>query len=305
MEKILKDIGEFGLIDEIKRWARPNTPRVRLGIGDDAAVLSAARGKDILFTTDMLIEDRHFRRSEATAYEIGRKALAVNLSDIAAMGGVPTSAVIAAGLPADLPVDFAREMYRGLKDLARVFKVDIAGGDTNLSEKIILSVALLGEVPRGKALKRSGAKNGDVVFVTGSLGGSYASKKHLHFIPRIKEAGFLAGNFNIHSMMDISDGLAMDIHKIAKASRVGILLSERAIPSSGDIQRALTDGEDFELLFTLPPAEAAKLTLTPPKKGLAAFHPVGKVVEKKYGVRLVKNGGTVVKLAEKGFDHFR
>ena len=146
-------MNEFGLISNIKQWIK-NDARVLVGIGDDTTVLRPGKNKDILFTTDMLIEDRHFRRKDATPYEIGRKALAVNLSDIAAMGGVPTHAVVAIGLPKKCTGAFAKELYRGLQDLARRFRVNIVGGDTNRSEKLILSVALLGEVEKSKAVDR-------------------------------------------------------------------------------------------------------------------------------------------------------
>ncbi|MBI4432835.1 MAG: thiamine-phosphate kinase [Candidatus Omnitrophica bacterium] len=304
--KTLNAIGEFGLIEQIRGWVKKADKSVVMGIGDDAAVLRLGGAKDLLFTTDMLIEDRHFRRGEATAYEIGRKALAVNVSDIAAMGGAPQCAVVALGVPSDLRVDFVKDLYKGMNDLARAFGVKLVGGDTNHSDKIIISVALLGEVGRGKAALRSGAKAGDVVFVTGELGGSYSSKKHLNFTPRIKEARYLTEHFKIHAMMDLSDGLASDLTRMSQASRVGFILSEDAIPVSKyeNLQKALTDGEDFELLFTLAPRDAAKLTLTYDRKKMAPIHPIGKVVEKKYGLRILKKDGTYSLLEGKGFEHF-
>ena len=218
-------VGEFGLIEMILRSVG-KTRSVRVGIGNDAAVLFFNRHKDLLFTTDMLIEGRHFLRPAATAFEIGWKAMAVNISDIAAMGGRPTAAVVSAGLPKDLTVGAVRGIYRGLEAISENFKVNVVGGDTNRSEKIVLSVALLGEVARGRAICRSGAKVGDVIFVSGSLGGSYASKKHLRFMPRVAEAAYLTRRFKVHAMMDLSDGLASDIHSLADASRVGALLFE-------------------------------------------------------------------------------
>src|SRR3989344_95186 len=170
----LKDLGEFGFIRKIRKRVRRDKA-VETGIGDDAAVLKVDAKKRLLFTTDMLIEGRHFKLSDATAFEIGWKAMAVNLSDIAAMGGRPTHAVVALGLPGDLDWVFLKELYRGMEAVARRFHVTLVGGDTNRSDKIIISVALLGAVSPRCAVKRNGARIGEVIFVTGFLGGSYAS----------------------------------------------------------------------------------------------------------------------------------
>lgn len=291
-------LSEFELIARIRK-KNSTSSRAILGIGDDTAVLRGAGAKDLLFTTDMLIENRHFRLKEATAYEIGRKALAVNLSDIAAMGGVPTVAVVALGLPKRLPGSFVGRLYDGMRKLAKAFRVDIVGGDTNASDRLVISVAMLGEVEKGKALRRSGARAGDCVVVSGSLGGSYASGKHLNFIPRIREARYLAKHFNVHAMMDISDGLASDARRMAEESRLGIVVEESLIPVSRaakNTTQALTEGEDFELLFALSQKEAHRV----PKK----FSIVGRVVSKPKGAWLQKKGGSIVPLLG-GFDHFR
>lgn len=304
--KKLSELGEFGLIEVLRKKIKTGAS-VRLGIGDDTAVVRPGAGRELLFTTDMLIEDRHFKLSDATAFEIGWKALAVNVSDIAAMGGVPTHAVAAVGLPKNLTLDFVSELYQGLRSLAKCFKVNIVGGDTNQSDKLIIAVSLLGEVKRGAFVSRGGAKPGDVIFVTGSLGGSYASQKHLNFTPRLDEARFLVSHFKINSMIDISDGLASDIRRIAEESGVGAVLSKEAIPVSrfaGDFNAALTDGEDFELLFTLSPKEAARLTRHSTQKGLAPFHPIGKIVEKRRGIKLVRDDRKTEPLPPKGFDHY-
>ncbi len=303
----LSQIGEFGLIDILRKKIKKGSG-VRIGIGDDAAVLRVDAGKDILFTTDMIIEGRHFRLREAKPYEIGWKAMAVNISDIAAMGGLPIFAVVSVGLPASLKLHFVNELNRGLRAVAGRFGAQIVGGDTNRSDKLVLSVALLGEVKRGQAVTRSGAKPGDVVFVTGSLGGSFASKKHLRFVPRIKESQFLVKNFKINSMMDISDGLVSDLRRIAEESSVGFAISQKAIPvsrSAKNLRQALTEGEDFELLFTLSPKEAARLTSMAIPKGLAPFHPIGRVVAKRLGIRWTRRDGKAAPILEKGFDHFK
>ncbi len=303
--KTLADVGEFGWIERLRRRTAPGKG-VRVGIGDDTAVL-AGGAKDILFTTDMLIEGRHFRLSEATPAEIGRKALAVNLSDIAAMGGTPTHAVVSVGLPPRAPLSLAEGISKGMRALARRYGVNIVGGDTNGSDRVVISVALLGEAPKGGSVLRSGARPGDVVFVTGSLGGSYASGRHLTFEPRLAEAHFLMKYFRPTAMMDVSDGLASDAHRLAKASGVDILLVEACIPMASSVKnvsRALSDGEDFELLFTLSPQASARLMLRC-SKGLAPFTPVGKVLRGRGGVRLLRSHGRAVSIRETGFDHFR
>ncbi len=306
VSKNLRSFGEFGLIDKIAKMTRTDRS-VLLGIGDDTAVLKIG-GANILFTTDMLIEDKHFRLSEATGFEIGWKALAVNISDIAAMGGLPLHAVVAVGLPQSLNVQFVMKIYEGLRAAARQFHVNIVGGDTNASEKLVISVALIGSCGKRRPVMRSGARSGDVVFVSGALGGSYGSGKHLNFMPRIAESQYLIKNFKINSMIDISDGLSSDIHRLANASRVGAALTQRVIPvarSTGKIEEAFTDGEDFELLFTMSSKEAARLMLAKKPKTLADFHAIGKIVPRKFGIKLLKNNGKEEPLLEKGFDHFR
>jgi thiamine-monophosphate kinase len=300
-------MNEISFIDYLKKKV-PTAKHVLAGIGDDAAVLQTRHGDKLLLTTDMLIEDQHFKCSKATGFEIGWKAMAVNISDIAAMGGLPTHAVVSVGLPKTLSVDFVKEIYKGLQAVSKRFHVSLVGGDTNASKKIVISVALLGRVGKKQLVKRAGARIGDVIFVTGFLGGSYNSKKHLNFTPRIAESQYLVNHFKIHAMMDISDGLASDIFRLAQASGVGAILSKEAIPvseSARDADQALTEGEDFELLFTLSPKEAARLTLSEPSKKMAPFHPIGKIISRKQGVRLARANQESCILQEKGYDHFR
>ncbi|HXV19227.1 MAG TPA: thiamine-phosphate kinase [Candidatus Omnitrophota bacterium] len=302
----LGDLGEFGFISELKKKL-PAGKGVLRGIGDDTAVVRTPKGKDTLFTTDMLVEDHHFRLGEASGFEVGWKALAVNISDIAAMGGVPTFAVVAVGFPQALSAQFARDVYEGLSRCAKAFGVSIVGGDTNASEKIVVSASLLGEVEKGKAVLRSGAKMGDVIFVSGFLGGSYASRRHLSFTPRLREARFLCKKFKINAMMDLSDGLSSDIRRLTEESGVGAVLSKENIPISRDangLKAALCEGEDFELLFTVSPREAARLTLAAKDSKLAPFHPVGRIVDKKEGVCLIRDDRAREPLSAEGFDHY-
>lgn len=299
-------ISEFGLIQQISKSIHDG-PSVILGIGDDTAVVKVDSKKDILFATDMLIEDRHFRLADATPYEIGWKALAVNLSDIAAMGGTPTHAVVALGLPKNFTVGFVKGIYRGMTALAKRFNVAVVGGDTNRSDKLVVSVALLGEVSEGRAVRRSGAKAGDIICVSGPLGGSYRSKKHLRFVPRVDEARFLAEHFQINAMMDISDGLSSDLHRLTEAGGVGAVVEEKCIPltkHAKSVREALSDGEDFELLYTLQLKEAERLLKSGFNRKHRIFCPIGWVVQKSRGVRIVKNGVSKP-LVEMGYDHFK
>jgi len=212
------------------------------------------------------------------------------------------------GLPKDLNVKYVKRLYAGIQDVARRFRVNIVGGDTNASDKLVIAIALLGTCGKHPPVTRSGAQAGDVIFVSGDLGGSYASKKHLNFTPRIAEAQYLVKNYKINSMMDLSDGLSSDIYRLTKASHVGAAILQEAIPVSAKakhLDAALSEGEDFELLFTLSSKEAARLTLADKPKILATFCPIGKVMPQKYGVQLIKSDGQRKVLFEKGHDHFR
>lgn len=251
--------GEFALIDQLKKFQTRGSSVV-MGIGDDAAVLKLDQRRYQLLTTDMLIEEVHFTRLMSPK-SVGHKAMACSISDIASMGGVPTAAVISIGIPAKLPFEYIEQVYAGMRVCARLFGVSIVGGDTIRSDKFIVNVALLGEVEKKYLITRAGARPGDSILVTGCLGGSLASGRHLTFTPRVKEARFLVQHFKPTSMMDISDGIAGDLRHILKASRVGAIIEEKKVPCHKKVtfNEALTDGEDFELLFTLPFTRARKL----------------------------------------------
>jgi thiamine-monophosphate kinase len=226
----------------------------------------------ILFKTDAVVEGIHFTKA-TPAEKIGRKALARCLSDIAAMAGTPKAALVTIALPHTFDGEFIQAVYRGINTLAAEHDTAIVGGETTTNpERMLISVALLGTVAKDKCLLRSGAKAGDAVFVTGTLGGSGAGK-HLDFEPRLTEARWLAQHFSIHSMIDLSDGLAGDLPHILKASGVGAEIFSDAIPidrtarmqakaetsAKSPLLAALTDGEDFELLFTLASKYAVPL----------------------------------------------
>jgi thiamine-monophosphate kinase len=265
-------VKEFELIEKLAR-SLPTNKSVVTGCGDDCAVIDLGLpDKLLLFKTDAIVEGIHFK-IDAPPEKIGHKALARCLSDIAAMGGTPTTALITIALPKMYDPAFIEGIYSGINALARKHDVAISGGETTTNpERILLSVALLGTVPRGKAVLRSGAEPGDAIFVTGELGGSIASR-HLDFEPRLTEGRWLADHFHLHAMIDLSDGLAGDLRHILKASRVGAellttsipisrvakLASKAESPAKPPLLAALTDGEDFELLFTVAPKDAVAL----------------------------------------------
>jgi len=298
----LSSLGEFGLIQQIRKTAASNSGVVK-GIGDDTAVLQFSAKEYLLFTTDMLVENVHFVR-DAGGRAIGYKALACNLSDIAAMGGMPTYAVVSFGAPAGAPLRLVKDIFRGINDLARKFNVAIVGGDTVKSRKLAINIALLGRVAKTKLVCRCGARPGDVIFVTGKLGRSLSSGRHLTFIPRLKESGALVTRVKPTAMIDISDGLAADLGHILEESKVGAVLFENFIPrySGAAVDNALYDGEDFELLFTVP-QQSVPTVYRLLGQGFR-FYEIGFITEKQNGLRLVSIDGRAKKIAPKGFKHF-
>lgn len=264
-------MNERELIDRLA----PNLPRnnsVVVATGDDCAVLDLGAPEYLLFKTDAVVEGIHFTK-ETPPEKIGRKALARCLSDIAAMAGKPNSALVTLALPTNFEPALVDGIYAGLNALAMTYEVAIVGGETTTNPAgVLVSIALLGTVDKNKCVLRSEAKPGDGIFVTGELGGSIGGR-HLDFEPRIKEALWLRKNFELHAMIDLSDGLASDLRHILKASQAGAELLSTSIPISQDAKLAsrmessakppllgaLTDGEDFELLFTLSSKDAVPL----------------------------------------------
>ena len=301
---------------EYIRWLRQRTapdPRVLVGPGDDCAVLRAAQ-TPLLVTTDMLLEGTHFRLAEEGAQRIGRKLLAVNLSDIAAMAGKPLAAVVSVGLPRHGPANLAQELSQGLRQLAAEFHTAIIGGDTNSwNGGLVMSLTLLGEVQAPGPVLRNGARPGDWLLVTGPLGGSILGK-HLDFTPRVAEALQLHGLTALHAMIDISDGLAGDLKHLCEESQCGAVLKAESIPIApaahelaqrpGDarspLEHALTDGEDFELLFALAPDDAERLLQTQPIAGITLSR-IGECTQE-LGMFL-EEGGQYRPLELQGYEH--
>lgn len=263
-------------------WLRSRTPadpRVPVGPGDDCAVL-APSGRRLLVTTDLLMDGTDFILSDVGPRAAGRKAMAVNLSDVAAMAGVPTAAVVSVALPRSGGRAVGEELYVGIRERADEFGVAVVGGDTNSWEgALVVSVTLLGEATARGPVLRSGARPGDWLLLTGPVGGSIRGR-HLTFTPRVREALRLHAEADLHAMIDLSDGLAADLNHILEESSCGAVLDAASIPIHPDaaalakatskppLAHALGDGEDFELLFAVSPADGARLVREQPVPGI-------------------------------------
>ena len=315
--------GEFGLIDWIRsEVGRRSGDEVDIGIGDDCAAIrfgaGAGAGAEVLASKDMLMEGRHFRlegEGSATPEEVGYKALGVNLSDIAAMAGMPVAALVAVALPRDRAGAIARGLIRGMLPLADRFGVVLAGGDTNAWDgPLVVSITLLGASTPPGPVRRSGARVGDAILVTGPLGGSLLGR-HLRPEPRILEAIALQRAAPLHAMIDLSDGLASDLgHILDESGGLGAIFEEATLPIHPDaeiladrdgrsaLEHALADGEDFELCLTVDPRDADLLLASPPDG--VVLHRLGTITAGD-GLRLRNRGGELVPIAVRGFDHMR
>lgn len=296
---LIKDIGEFGLIERFRSKIKTDHSVIR-GSGDDCAVLKLNKSNYQLFTCDMLVEDVDFTLKD-DPYLIGRKSIAVSASDIASCSGIPRFCVVSLGLPKNTRLEFADKLFKGMSDLSRKYKINIVGGDLSSSKKIVIDVSMLGVVEKKYLTLRDGAQPGDIIFVTGSLGGSI-SGKHLKFNPRIKEARYLAKNFKVNAMTDVSDGLSQDLKHILDQSKVGAIIYEGLIPLSKNaagLSDALNSGEEFELIFTVSRPVAKKLLKN------KVYRPIGEIVEKKCGFKLINRNNREIELKPKGYTHFK
>ncbi|MCX8117036.1 MAG: thiamine-phosphate kinase [Desulfobacterota bacterium] len=330
--KTLKDIGEFGLIEKIRRWGRSVHPEVVLGIGDDVAVIDQGK-KALLLTTDILIEEIHFKRVWIDPYRLGKKSLAVNLSDIASMGGTPKYFLVTLGLPKDLPVAFVSSLYRGFKEMIKRFQVELVGGDTSLSDRIVINICLIGEGKKDHLLFRSGAKIGEDLYVSGTLGDSALGLKilqdqnrirkpkgllerHLCPTPRVELGRALAKMKIASAMIDVSDGLVSDAGHILEESNVGARIWTDRLPLSPLLRKwarrysedpchlGLNGGEDYELLFTSPRRWRPALARLSKTLNLPITR-IGEILPKQAGLELIDPSGKEVSLPRPGFDHFK
>ena len=312
--------GEFALIKRIKEKSKIFSKDVVVGIGDDAAVLKYSNKDYLLFTTDMLVENDHFSLKYSTPQQIGMKAMEQNVSDIAAMGGLPGFAVISLALPNNIDLEFVKRLYDGITKKAKKYKTNIVGGNITHSKEIVVNVALLGFVEKKYLTLRSGAKIGDLIFCSGDVGSSTAGlellmhnlkgksiKAHLEPECRLDLARKLV-KIGINSMIDVSDGVASEVKHICEESKVGALIYADKIPISKNtvidakkvgkdaIDFALYGGEDFELLFTAGKSKLKQLKM----HGVSV---IGEVVEKSMGVKLIKNNKKIN--LRDGYDHFK
>jgi len=297
----LSQLGEFGLIELVKK-----TPAKRkdtsLGIGDDCALIG-----DLLITTDTLVENTHFRLKKTSFFDLGYYSLFINVSDIAAMGGEPTHAFVTIGAPGKTNVKSIQQLYKGINALARKLKIDIAGGDTVSSSKLIVSITLLGKVEKKHLLTRAGARIGDMILATGEFGGPAARNYELgitNYELRLKESGIIAKSKLATSMIDSSDGLVRSVLEICKSSKVGALIYSSEVPRSkgATVKQALHGGEEYELVFTVPAKNISKIKR---KLGKTKLSIVGEIRTRSKGVGVLNERGRIEAVKAGGFEHFK
>ena len=299
--------------DQLVSWLegrrRLDPRRFPIGIGDDMAQIRLDGGS-VLVTTDMLLEGVHFDLARATLEQVGYKAMAASLSDCAAMATRPLGAVVALGLPSGFAGRQVKRIHAGLLRAADRYNCPVVGGDTTRWKSkglLAINVAMLSTPAAGRPVTRSGAREGDALCVTGTLGGSLA-RRHLEFEPRVHEALRMARTVDLHAMMDLSDGLASDLPRICQQSGVGAIIQTAALPisrqarrSADPVRSALCDGEDFELLFTLSEADLQRLTSA--WDGPVAITRIGTITDTGR-VQIQDAAGRIRNLKEHGYDHF-
>ena len=331
----IKDIGEFGFIDRISRGCLIRPGSILKAIGDDAAAFKTEANRLTLVTTDLLVERVHFLREATSGFNLGYKALAVNLSDIAAMGGTAREAFVSIAIPEDCSLKYLDDLYDGMKRLAAEFDVNILGGDTTSSKTdLIINVAVTGSVKESQILLRSTAQVGDIIFSTGYLGDSraglhlilnktpadsFALKElfNAHILPKpyLREGVFLATCPDVHAAIDVSDGLSSDLGHILAESQVGARLYDHQIPISphllmfssrfgfDPVEFALAGGEDYTLLCTVAADSADQIARDYHGEFNQSLYAIGEITDTKR-LELVKGDGSVHRLTPTGWDHF-
>ena len=326
----LSRLGEFGLIERVRR-ATPRGRGVFLGIGDDAAWVQIRSGSGLL-TADLLIEGVHFDLKWTSLYALGYKALAVNLSDIAAMGGIPAYMVLSLGIPAIFDSEDIEEFYKGIRSLALKSSVALVGGDMSVAKSLLISVCLFGHAPY-PPITRSGAKVGDDIYVTGTLGDSalglnllkrksrklrdpaakFLLSRHHFPTPRLHTGATLAREKIARAMIDISDGLLQDLGHICKASRVGAIIVEEKLPLSSAYRilagpkrtsHALAGGEDYELLFCARPRDRIRVERIRRRFDIPITR-IGICVPARDGLKVLTPTGQHTIFRATGHDHFK
>jgi len=336
----LTHLREFQLIQSLPRRFSTQGLHPIVGIGDDAAVLPSSSSQHVVISTDLLVEDIHFTRKTATLYDIGYKAAAANLSDIAAMGATPTAIFVAIALPPSFIEEDWHEFYRGLAVPCKRYKVQLLGGDTSASPtSLFIAITIMGQVAPGHFLTRHGAKNGDLIYVSGTLGDSaaglaylnqskrpqksairskpmkYLVQRHLQPTARVPLGELLASQPYASSAMDLSDGLSGDLRHLCRQSQVGALIDSEQIPMSQQMQLyakriratplhwSLHGGEDYELLFTIPPQWQHELEKCAKERRIPITH-IGIIQPKRFGIRIVHHDQRQDVFSPRSYEHF-
>ena len=332
---LIRDLGELGLIERIKGIVGCKDPSVLVSIGDDAAVVRPDCECLQLLTTDILVEDVHFKTSTYTPFEIGYKSIVVNVSDIAAMAGLPRYALVTLGVDPSTPLAFVDDLYKGMNSAAQEYGLALVGGDTTRSERLILNVTVAGLVEESLLKKRSGARAGELIGVTGELGGSAAglfllsnpelgsgisgaaAMKRSHIAPRarVREAR-VASEEGASAIEDISDGLAGEVKHICAMSSVGAVIRAGEIPFAAGVDEvaqlagtsredlSLFGGEDYELVFTAPKTKFEKIKRVIFEETGTKVAKVGETVSAGQGIKTMQTDGRLSDLRGGGFEHF-
>lgn len=332
----LKEIGEFGFIERFSPKFKSLLTKNVLGIGDDCAVLPMNDTDDLLVTTDMLMEDVHFLRDKITPWQLGYKSVAVNLSDVAAMGGTPLGTFLSIAIPPGIDVEYLDEFMNGYRAISDKYATPLCGGDTTKSVKhLAVNVAVIATCPKGQAKLRCSARTGDLVCVTGFVGDSagglhtilhhvepssadvdYLLQRHCTPEPRVHEGMALLGFSGVHAMMDISDGIASDLVHILKASGKSARIELQQLPLSEPLRRvcrqynwraehlAVGGGEDYELLFTVAPEQLPEIQKQFKTKFNTSVSVIGAIEDGTPEIRWYKNGQKTI-FSETGFNHFK
>lgn len=329
----LSEIGEFGFIKRIKPGCLIRQAGVVKGIGDDCCVFRKSDKTVTVFTTDMLVDNIHFFRHSMPPYLLGRKSLAVNLSDIAAMGAIPREFVVSVAVPETVNVEYLDSVYDGMKSMAKEFDVNLLGGDTSSSpEHLVINIALIGEALEDEVLYRSGARAGDIIFLTGSVGSSAAgldillSKRvfddqeelinaHYDPYPHVKAGRIIAGSKMAHSLIDVSDGVASDLGHLCHESQLGAIIEKNKIPVTDAFGRycenfkldfehlTLHVGEDYVLLGTVPENLAENLKKVLNSNG-CEFYSIGRMVPEK-GIKVKDSDGSLREIKKAGYNSLK
>jgi len=331
----LSDFGEFGFINRISQHYPSKRASVLRGIGDDAAVLALSENSALLLSTDQLIEGYHFRLDMTTGWDLGWKSLAVNLSDIAAMGGAPLGFTVSLGIPAQrISVEFLDDFYEGATTLGNTFGAELLGGDTSQAgERLIIGVSIIGEAAKDKVVYRNRGKDGDILYVTGSLGNAALGlkllerginrkeiqdvlKPYLRPTPRVREGQLLAERSIAHAMIDISDGLLADLYHLVQQSGTGGVIDLPLVPLSAELKDralrhgldplslALGGGDDYELLFCVSPEKAKTMEQLQDELTCSVTR-IGELSSEVDGIMVKDENGSTRKAQPLGYDHFR